>query len=360
MGETMKSQDDTLNIDSIRPGPTKSTPENIHSSDHLDIKEITPSKSVNIHQPIEDTVIKENNPLLANRARYIIAKTHNPLDQNSLKTKAHPLIPALRKNNKNLKTEAIKKHVKKVAVKVKHRIGFAKPIIGFIGILFIVFVISQSPIIFNQIRFLFNKPSTNQVNNFADEKIGPQSIISIPKINVTAPIVYASSNDEVSIDNALKNGVVHYAGTALPGELGNSVVVGHSSNDWWQPGDYKFVFILLDKLIPGDTFSVNYQSKRYVYKVTEVKTVLPTDLSVLAPTSDATFTLITCTPAGTDWKRLVVKATQIAGPNPRTTSTEQTSATSPSANSALPGDNASIAGFFQSIGNFFKKLVGLD
>ena len=69
--------------------------------------------------------------------------------------------------------------------------------------------------------------------------------------------------------------------------------------------------MLLEKLSPGDTYEIHYNSRKYVYKVTETKVVNPNDLSVLNQTAKPTSTLITCTPPGTSWRRFVVSAVQV-------------------------------------------------
>jgi LPXTG-site transpeptidase (sortase) family protein len=146
--------------------------------------------------------------------------------------------------------------------------------------------------------------------------IPPEATLNIPKIDVHAPVIYGSAGDEASFQKSLEHGVVHYSGTARPGEPGNVVIFGHSSNDWWEPGDYKFVFVLLDKLTIGDKIGLDYQSKRHYYVVTDVKVVEPTATGVMSPTDVPTLTLITCTPPGTSYKRLVVRARE-ANPAPR-------------------------------------------
>src|SRR5579864_5890048 len=106
----------------------------------------------------------------------------------------------------------------------------------------------------------------------------PEIIIS--KISVDAPIVLnIAPNDIVP---QLANGVVHYQDTALPGEIGNSVLVGHSSDYIWSTGHYKTIFALLDKLSPGDQIVIPYQTQKFTYEVSTVKVVKPTELSVLA------------------------------------------------------------------------------
>jgi sortase A len=147
-----------------------------------------------------------------------------------------------------------------------------------------------------------------------NEQVGPESKVIIPKINVDVPVVYnLSSNDEKAIQASLENGVVHYPGTAVPGQNGNVVVVGHSSNNLLNKGKYKFAFVLLNRLQEGDTITMQYGGKRYVYRVYEKVIVKPTDVSVLGPTDKtASLTLITCDPPGTSLNRLVVRAEQIS------------------------------------------------
>lgn len=147
--------------------------------------------------------------------------------------------------------------------------------------------------------------------------VGPEAKIIIPKINVEVPVVYdVKSIQEDDIQNALEDGVVHYATTSNPGEKGNSVIVGHSSNNLFNSGEYKFAFVLLNRLEEGDTFSLTKDNKRYVYRIFEKKIVKPTDVSVLGPTDrPATATLITCDPPGTSVNRLIVVGEQIS-PDP--------------------------------------------
>jgi len=183
----------------------------------------------------------------------------------------------------------------------------------------------------------------------AAQPVDSPDVIIIPKLNVNAPIIFEPSIAEESIQNALRNGVVHYAGTALPGEPSNSVIVGHSSNDWWEPGNYKFVFALLEKLEPGDQIQVNYQKKRYVYQVAGKKIVAPTEISVLQPTTDPILTLITCTPPGTSWKRLIITANQIEPSPTRPEQQPQIAAADNTNDAALPGNAPS---FFDQILRF--------
>lgn len=181
--------------------------------------------------------------------------------------------------------------------------------------------------------------STPIVIDPASTAVGPETMVIIPKINVEVPVVYgANSIQEDDIQNALENGVVHYATTSNPGEKGNSVIVGHSSNNLFNSGKYKFAFVLLNRLEEGDTFSLTKDGKRYVYRIYEKKIVKPTDVSVLGPTDKtATATLITCDPPGTSLNRLIVVGEQIS-PSPTGNTASTASKTATGSPQIVPGN----------------------
>lgn len=147
--------------------------------------------------------------------------------------------------------------------------------------------------------------------------VSNEAKIIIPKINVEVPVIFGlDSIVEKDIQKALEDGVVHYATTPNPGEQGNSVIVGHSSNNILNSGKYKFAFVLLKRLEAEDVFYVQKDGVRYTYKVYEKKIVPPTDTSVLGvSTKPNSMTLITCDPPGTSIDRLIIVAEQIS-PDP--------------------------------------------
>jgi LPXTG-site transpeptidase (sortase) family protein len=182
--------------------------------------------------------------------------------------------------------------------------------------------------------------------------------VIIPKINVEIPINYSeTSTDESTIENDLQDGVVHYPTTVLPGQTGNAAFFGHSSNNIFNKGKYKFAFVLLHTLVPGDTFYLSYNGKMYVYKVISRQIVDPSDVNVLnsVPGQTATATLITCDPPGTSLHRLIVVGQQIS-PDPSGNTIANTTSTDASATtSALPGNGPTLWGRF--IKTFVGKLV---
>lgn len=179
-----------------------------------------------------------------------------------------------------------------------------------------------------------------------------QPEVIIPKINVEIPTDFSqTSTAESGIENALEKGVVHYPTTALPGQNGNAAFFGHSSNNIFNKGKYKFAFVLLHTIVPGDTFYLTYNSKVYVYKVISRKVVDPSEISVLDPVpgQTATATLITCDPPGTSLKRLVVVGQQIS-PDASGNSASQTVSTVTGTSTSLPGNGPTLLGKFTRSG----------
>jgi LPXTG-site transpeptidase (sortase) family protein len=137
--------------------------------------------------------------------------------------------------------------------------------------------------------------------------------ISIEKISVNAPMVWSASEDEKSLLEDLKSGVSHYPKTASPGQNGNMVISGHSSNYIWVKGDYNYIFKDLNKLEAGDLISVKTIQNNgavviYQYKVSGKIITNPEDERIFAETSEPSLTLSTCWPLGTAFQRLIVKA----------------------------------------------------
>lgn len=152
--------------------------------------------------------------------------------------------------------------------------------------------------------------------NSASVDASPQIII--PKINVQVPAVYTVPTiDEEAIQAGLENGIVHYATTSKPGEQGNAVFFGHSSSNILNRGRYKYAFVLLSWLEVNDTFYVQKDGIRYVYKIFDKRIIKPTEVSILEPVAGhtSTATLITCDPPGTNVNRMVLIGDQIS-PSP--------------------------------------------
>lgn len=131
--------------------------------------------------------------------------------------------------------------------------------------------------------------------------------MTIPDIKVTDAAV------KIGVEE-LDNSLVQYGDEVYPGELGNVVVLGHSTlPQLAKDGDYKSIFTYLPSIERGDEIKATINGFTYTYVVYDMFTVNPSDTWVLDPRSDdALLTLITCVPPGTYWKRLIVKA-RLAG-----------------------------------------------
>jgi sortase A len=119
--------------------------------------------------------------------------------------------------------------------------------------------------------------------------------IQIPAIKVDAPIVQGDGWEQ------LKKGVAQHLGTPNPGENGNIVFSAHDDI-------FGEIFRELDKLQPGDVVILYSSARQYTYVITGTQIVEPTRVEVMAPTPNATVTLISCYPYLIDNQRIVVSA----------------------------------------------------
>jgi sortase A len=95
-------------------------------------------------------------------------------------------------------------------------------------------------------------------------------------------------------------------GSSFPGVPGNMVLFGHL-------GGEHGTFMRLHELQPGDEFSIFTEASELRYRVRSSHETTPDDVGVLAPTDDASATLITCSGpwdpiAQTNERRLIVSA----------------------------------------------------
>lgn len=133
------------------------------------------------------------------------------------------------------------------------------------------------------------------------EKVDLQYTISIPSIGIKNATVSTSDND-------LTKHLVNY-GDTIPSEKGNAVIFGHSTlPQLFNQNNYKTIFANAYKIKVGDEIFTTVSKVTYKYKIEKVFVVDPSQTWVLAQDySDKYLTLVTCTPPGTVWKRLIIK-----------------------------------------------------
>lgn len=134
--------------------------------------------------------------------------------------------------------------------------------------------------------------------------------VVIPKIAANANVIpNIDAADEAAYLPALKHGVAHAAGTALPGEGGLIYMFAHSTDYFYNVGSYNAVFYLLYKLDPGDEVDIFYQGVRHKYFVYDRRIVKPSEVQFLTQkTNGEELRLQTCWPLGTTLERLIVFA----------------------------------------------------
>lgn len=168
-----------------------------------------------------------------------------------------------------------------------------------------------------RVSFFFHKPNAATVIEPKTEPVAssegawPKDTLAIPSLGISAPIIYNVEQNEDAFQVALQNGVVHYPGSSLPGEVGNVYIFGHSSDYAWSKGDYKSVFAVLPKIEKGAEIKVtDNKGFMYTYLVTNQFVVGPKDVSVLSQDTKGKrmLTVQTSYPIGTALKRYVVQA----------------------------------------------------
>jgi sortase A len=108
----------------------------------------------------------------------------------------------------------------------------------------------------------------------------PLAILRIPKINLEVPVF----ND--TDDLTLNRGVGRILGTAQIGQLGNLGIAGHRDG----------FFRGLKDMGKDDIIELIRPERTDQYVITQIQTVDPKDVSVLASTPAPTLTLVTCFP----------------------------------------------------------------
>lgn len=131
----------------------------------------------------------------------------------------------------------------------------------------------------------------------------PFYFLSISKLGIENAIVSTRSYD-------LSTHLVHYGGTAIPPDRGNAVIFGHSNlPQLFDAKNYKTIFANLYTLKMDDEIRAEVSGVGYLFKIYSITVVDATDTSIFAQEYDsANITLVTCTPPGTTWKRLIIKA----------------------------------------------------
>ena len=127
---------------------------------------------------------------------------------------------------------------------------------------------------------------------------GIMGYIDIDKIGVELPIYHGTEKEVLQV------GVGHLKGTSLPvgGDSTHCVLSGHRGLPSAK------LFTDLDELEIGDEFTITILDRLLIYKVDQIRIVLPTNTDDLQLVDGKDYcTLMTCTPYGINTHRLLVR-----------------------------------------------------
>jgi LPXTG-site transpeptidase (sortase) family protein len=145
-----------------------------------------------------------------------------------------------------------------------------------------------------------SKPPTTQslvAQNTRSNGPPEQNTLIIPELSL-----YEQIREGKTIAAANK-GVWRLPNTDTPDKGGNTVIVGHR---FTYAG--LAVFYNLDKLKQADKITIYWDKTPYIYQISSIKVVDPSDISVEAHSMNNMLTLYTCTPLWSTKNRLVIQA----------------------------------------------------
>lgn len=149
---------------------------------------------------------------------------------------------------------------------------------------------------FDDTKFLPSQETYNQLLNM--DGSGVMGYLEIPQLSVELAIYHSTE------DSVMRQGAGHLPGTSLPvGGAGSHAVL---SSHRGLPSAK--LFTDLDKLQTGDEFYIHTLGETLAYKVDQIKTVEPEDVSDLKVMEGEDYvTLVTCTPYSVNTHRLLVR-----------------------------------------------------
>jgi sortase A len=157
------------------------------------------------------------------------------------------------------------------------------------------------------------QPAAKQIKSEPTPRAGKAfAFMKIPKIDLEVAVVQGHERPGMAqseIDKFqradLKKGPAHIGTTKLPGAAGTFAIAGHRTT-------YGAPFNALDRLRRGDEIRISTPIATYVYKVTNTKIVVPTQVEVLRDVKGkdgklkSQIVLSTCHPKYSARQRLII------------------------------------------------------
>ncbi len=116
--------------------------------------------------------------------------------------------------------------------------------------------------------------------------------------------------NEKEVYKNLDRGVVLFPSSVLPGEEGQTIILGHSAPSGWPKINYVWVFSRLNELGEGDEVILHFNHQKIRYYVTQ-KTFLNRGEEIAQAgltNTENMLVLISCWPPGKDFERIALRA----------------------------------------------------
>ncbi|WP_106396715.1 class E sortase [Actinocorallia populi] len=182
---------------------------------------------------------------------------------------------------------------------------------GLVVLLFVTYTLwgtgrytqAQQTSLAEQLDARWSEPTAADVTREKVKLGDGMALIRIPRFGAKYRFVIVEGTTPAD----LRRGPGHYAGTAMPGQIGNFVVSGHRTT-------YSAPFNKVDRLKDGDEILIDTRRTQYVYRVTGSQIVAPTRVEVTAPVpfrpgrkpKKRLITLTTCHPKYSAAQRLII------------------------------------------------------
>jgi len=174
-------------------------------------------------------------------------------------------------------------------------------IIGILALTYVVFILISARIYQKNAVSVLDKQIQAEEQHKAEQPVltinegDVLGRIDIPRIGVSVAVLQGTTS------RTLRLGVGHINGTALPGEPGNIGIAGHRDT----------YFRALKDIRRDDEIQLETAAGITRYEVEWIQVTSPSDIGVLAPTTESSLTLVTCYPfyyIGAAPKRFIVHA----------------------------------------------------
>ncbi len=185
----------------------------------------------------------------------------------------------------------------------------------------VIFIVVFFVINWSEISWIFNyRTVSSLVSDFSgrenkiEERVYHDSYekegtLEISKIEISVPLIFTETGDQKEIEESLDFGVVHFFDSSLPGQAGQTIILGHSAPPGWPRVKYDWVFTRINELTEGDEIIVYFNNERFDYLVKD-KFFLERGEEVpqYSENSKNVLILISCWPPGKDLRRIAVEA----------------------------------------------------